>query len=69
MSAYRPNRRGSGWHSALGAQAAGRGGNLSARWPNIGCPIWETPITPDQIAIADTQLSFVGPPIFLNHLP
>jgi hypothetical protein len=37
--------------------------------PDGSGPIWETPITPHELTIADEQLSFIGPPIFLSHIP
>ena len=37
--------------------------------PDGSGPIWETPITPEELTIADDHLSFIGLPIFLNHLP
>jgi hypothetical protein len=37
--------------------------------PDGSGPIWETPITPQELTIADDQLSFIGPPIFLSNIP
>jgi hypothetical protein len=37
--------------------------------PDSSGPIWETPITPQELTTADEQLSFIGPPIFLPHIP
>ena len=37
--------------------------------PDGSGPIWEAPISTHELTIADANLSFIGPPIFLSDIP